>query len=152
MRFVGDKKLSKWFILVLFGWAVFVGEIVPVWVQTMEGVSADEVGAKESMFASWDMFIPTVVLYTLIAVVFLFLYRRLHWLWVLLLAATLGTILEFALFRPQETSGPDVVQNPLGALFFFIIIWPILLGVPYALFRWLVGRVSPTGVRPRRRS
>lgn len=140
MQLTGDKKLSKWFILVLFVWAVFVGEIVPVWIQTLEGVSADEAGAKESMFESWDMFIPTVVLYILIAVVFWFLYRRLYWLWVLFLAAALGAVLEFALFRPQETSGPDVVQDPLGALLFFVIIWPILLGVPYALFQWFVGR------------
>lgn len=146
MFFRQKQHVSKWFILLLFGWAVFVGEILPVWIQTFEGIPSGAPGAKESMFASWDMFIPTVILYTLLSILFWFLYSKLHWLIVLIGAAVFGTVLEFALFRPQETSGPDVVTDPLGALFFFVIIWPILLGVPYGLYRWVSnwGQVGPS--------
>lgn len=134
-------------MLFLFGWAVFIGEIVPVWIQTLEGIAPGDPGAKESMFASWDMFIPTVILYSLLAIVFWYLYRRLYWIWVLVLAASLGTVLEFFVFRPQESQGPNVAEDPVGALLFFLIIWPILLGVPYGLFQWVSSKMSGYGKR-----
>ena len=135
LKIHGDQHLSKWFILLLFLWALFVGEIFPVWMQAIEGVSSDAPGAKESMFSSWSMFIPTVIIYTLLSIMFWWLFRKLHWLVVAIIAMTIGTAMEFLLFKPQEASGPNVSEDPLGSLIFFLVIWPILLVVPYWLFR-----------------
>ena len=134
MKLQGNKNLSKWFMVFMFMVAIFLGEILPVWLQGLEGTSANDPGAKQSMFASWSMFIPTVVIYGLLAVLFWWLYRRLHWLYVILIAAALGVLMEFTFMRPEETSGPNVVENPWGALVFFIIIWPLLVVVPYGIF------------------
>jgi len=131
----GNPTLSKWFIFFLFLWAIFVGEILPVWIQALEGTPSDAPGAKESMFSGLDMFVPTMIIYTILALLFWWLYRKLHWLIIILLAALLGVIMEFSFMRPQEAGGPNVVENPLGALIFFVIIWPILLGLPYGIFQ-----------------
>lgn len=115
--------------------AVFVGEILPVWIQTLEGTPSNAPGAKKSMFASLGMFVPTAIIYAVLALLFWWLYRKLHWLIIITFAALLGVIMEFSFMRPQEAGGPNVVENPLGALIFFIIIWPILLGLPYGIFQ-----------------
>ncbi|MBI2588101.1 hypothetical protein HYW31_00070 [Candidatus Berkelbacteria bacterium] len=132
----GNPNLSKWFILFLFLWAVFVGEILPVWMEKLEG-TAGQPGAKESMFSGLRMFIPTVIIYSILGLFFWWLFRKLHWLIIVFIAIILGVAMEFLLFKPQETSGPNVAENPLGALIFFIIIWPILLVLPYLIFRGL---------------
>ena len=135
----GNQHLSKWFILLLFLWALFVGEIFPVWMQSIEGISSDTPGVKESMFSSLSMFIPTVIIYTLLSIIFWWFFRKLHWLIVAIIAMILGTAMEFFIFKPQEISGPNLSEDPLCSLIFFLIIWPILLVVPYWLFqagRW----------------
>ena len=43
--------------------------------------------------------------------------------------------MEFSFMKPQEAGGPNVAENPLGAVIFFVIIWPILLGLPYGIFQ-----------------
>src|SRR3989304_549746 len=66
----GNPALSKWFIFFLLLWAIFVGEILPVWIQALEGTPSDAPGAKESMFSGLDMFVPTMIIYTILALFF----------------------------------------------------------------------------------
>lgn len=127
----GKRDLSSVFVVFLFGWGVFFGEILPVWTQP---VPAGASGAKESMFASTEMLIPTVVVYTVLATLFWWLFRRVHWLIVLFAAILLGIGMEFLLFRPEETAGPNVTDDPLAALVFFIVVWPLLLVLPFCVY------------------
>lgn len=131
MKLSANKNLTKWYILFMFLLSMFLGEILPVWLQELP---QNDPGAKKSMFTSWDMFIPTMIIYALLSLLFWWLYRKLHWLYIGLIAAVLGVIMEFTFMRPEESGGPNVVEDPWGALLFFIVIWPILILAPYALF------------------
>lgn len=147
MNWRGNEDLSKWFIPFLFGWALLIGEILPVCFEQKDCFpEATPPGAKESMFSSLDMLIPTIILYALLSTLFWFLFRKLNWKVIVIIAATLGAAMEFSIFKPQE-EGLNVIENPAGALLFFIIIWPILLVLPYAIFtaltRWRQRRSLP---------
>lgn len=135
MRWHGDPTLPRIFIPFLAGLAIFIGEIFPVWLERLTGIGPDAPGTKASLFAGLDMFIPTVILYLVLGTIFWWLYRRWHWLVVAVIAALLGTSLEFVVFKPEEAGGPNVANDPAGALLFFLIIWPVLLVLPYGLYQ-----------------
>jgi hypothetical protein len=132
MNWKGDSSLSKWFALVVFFWGLIVGEILPVSIQGME---QGHPGAKQALFADLGNALATLIVYFLLGWIFWFLYRRFHWLLVVIFGALLGAVMEFSFMRPQEEIGPNVVEDPLEALLFFLVIWPILLGTPYALYK-----------------
>lgn len=140
MTWRGDQKLSRTFILILLSIAIFIGDIFPVWVDRLEGKNAGTPGVKESMFANPSMFFGTFFFYSLLAVFFWWLYRKLHWLIMFILAVVIGTAMDFLVFKPHETGGPNVAENPPGVVF-FAIVWPILLVAPYGIFQ-LLSKVS----------
>ncbi|MBI2010756.1 MAG: hypothetical protein HYS89_00755 [Candidatus Colwellbacteria bacterium] len=137
MRWSGNRDLSKWFIPFMALWGIFFGEFLPVCLENSFNCfpKTTPPGAKESMFSGLDMFIPTVVIYFILATVFWWLYRKLDWKIVFVIAIVVGQVLEFAFFRPQEGDGVNVVDNPLYSFLFFLIIWPILLVAPYGIFQ-----------------
>ena len=127
----GKKDLSFTFVMFLVGWGVLFGEVVPVWLQEAPQGSP---GAKESMFASLEMLIPTVIVYVLLALLFWWLFRKAHWVIVICVAAFIGVGMEFLLFRPEEVAGPHVTEDPFAALLLFVIIWPLLLLLPFCVY------------------
>ncbi len=94
------------------------------------------------MFSSLSMFIPTTVIYLILATIFWFLYKKYSWKIVAVVAIVLGQIMEFFLFKPQEGDGVNVVSDPVGSFLFFLIIWPVLLVLPYFIFRWVISKVK----------
>jgi len=133
MNFKGDKTLPKLFIPFLAILGIILGEIIPVAMEPDPSAA----GAKVSIFANWFNFIATVTVYCLLGWLFWWLYKKYHWLIIAGIAAILGAIMEFTFMRPQEANGPNVVENPLSALLFFVIIWPILMLIPYGIFQLL---------------
>lgn len=132
MNWRGNNKITKWFVAVVFFWGIIVGEILPVSLQELE---QGHPGAKQALFADGRNVLPVFIIYFVLGWLFWLLYKKLHWLVVAILAAILGIIMEFSFMRPQEARGPNVVENPLGAILFFVIIWPILLATPYLIYK-----------------
>lgn len=147
MQLGGNKKLSKWFMPFLMVWALLIGEILPVCLENRDCFpQSTPVGGKESMFSGPDMFIPTLMLYGLLSVIFWLLFRAFRWTILIMVAAILGAAMEFLVFKPQET-GVNVVDNPIGSLVFFVIIWPVLLIAPYGIFQFLAKKLSASAAK-----
>ncbi len=118
MNYKGDKTLPKTFIPFLVLMGIVLGEIIPVAIEPDPSAP----GAKISIFSDWMNFTATVAVYLLLGWLFWWLYRRYHWVIIVVIAAVLGAIMEFSFMRPEEANGPNVVENPWGALLFFVII------------------------------
>ncbi|MBI3103303.1 hypothetical protein HYZ05_00005 [Candidatus Daviesbacteria bacterium] len=144
MTWKGNSNLSKLFIPFIFLWGLLFGEILPVCIENNLNCFPNTTapGGKESMFSSLSMFIPTIVVYSILATLFWFLYKKLNWKIVAIIAIVLGQAMEFFLFKPQEGNGVNVVTNPTGSFLFFLIIWPILLVLPYFIFHLFYKRIS----------
>lgn len=123
--------MPKLFIPFLALMGIILGEVIPLLLEP----DPNAPGAKVSMFSDWMNFIATVTVYSLLGWLFWWLYRRFHWLIVAGIAAVLGAAMEFSFMRLQEARGPNVVEDPWGALLFFIVVWPILMVLPHDLFQ-----------------
>ncbi len=137
MQWKAAKPLSKWFILFMAIWAILIGEILPVCLENYD-CFPDEiaVGGKESMFSGFGTFTSTIIVYLILGIIFWFLFNKLDWKIVIVISIISGQLLEFLVFRPQEATEINVVENPISAFLFFLVIWPILLGPPYFIFNW----------------
>ena len=116
MNWRGDPHLSITFIPFLAGLAIFMGEIFPVWMDRLGGKQPGAPGVKESMFVNPGMFFGALFFYAVLATFFWWLYRKINWKIVAVVAVVAGVLLEFFLFKPTEAGGPNVVMNPFGAL------------------------------------
>lgn len=134
-KLAGDTNLSWWFALYYFVVALFLGEILPVWIQSFGGVDSHTSGAKSAMFENWQADLPKILTYAVIAVAMYYLFKKLYWLYVGLIGVAIGLLVEFLIARPQEANGPNVVANPIGSIPSLVVVWFILILAPYAIFK-----------------
>jgi hypothetical protein len=140
----GNRRLSPLFIPFLALVGIILGEVIPA-CSNPGGCFVEPPNGKHSLFVDY-LFIPITGVYLTLGVFFWFLYRRLNWVIVAVIATALGEAMEFVLFRPQENPGINVVDEPLRAFVSLLFVWPILLVAPYLAFV-AIGRVRSAVAR-----
>lgn len=110
-----STALPKYYIPIAFAWGILVGEMVP-------GVGR-------------------VVPLILLTVVFWILFQRFRWELVVLAAPTVGLVLEMTVISPGEVGLVQLLEDPVRGLMFYVVVWPVMLVVPFLITR-LVTRVG----------
>lgn len=136
----GNSRLSWDYAVFLFLMLVFIGESLPEVASYIRGIPRGEYGFHVALLDNIRDLITTgriydLVIFFILAAVFAFVYRKLHWLIATPLAAVTGAIIEYNLFNRSagfDTYNPDL--NFWGTIIFLIAIWTVLYLLPFMIF------------------
>jgi len=134
MTWRGDKTLPWTFIPFLMLTAVFVGEVLPVVIGIFGGMFG-AYGAKEPIIKTWPDFGIVLIIYTVLGSFFWLLYRYISWWIVGLFAFVLAFTLEKWVYSHPEGEIGLTNTMSLGAFVQFVIIYFLVLVLPYLVFQ-----------------
>ncbi len=130
----GDKSLPLAFAPFLMLWALLMGEVMPVVIGIFGGVFGTY-GAKEPIIKTLPDFGVVLIIYVLLGFLFWILYRYINWRIVMAFGFVLAFSLERFVYAQVEGSINLINSVSVGTFIEFIIIYFLVLMLPYFIFQ-----------------